>query len=737
MKKLLLLLLCVSLFGTLAGQEKQPAQKRKPKIGLVLSGGGAKGLAHIGVLKVLEEAGVEISYVGGTSMGAIVGGLYAAGYSATELDSIFRDLDADALLRDFTPRGSKNFFEKRNDEMYALTLPFKNFKIGFPTAFSKGLYNYTTVNRLTDHVRNVRDFDKLPIPFVCIATDIETGEEVVLHKGVLPDAILASGAFPSLYSPVEIDGRLLIDGGVTNNYPIEEVKKMGADIIIGVDVQDPLKTRDQIKGATGVLVQINNYQMIKKMDAKRKATDIYIKPDISGFSVVSFEEGVDIIKKGEDAALKILDTLRKLGSGIPIVKPHIGIKDSLCIEQIEISGLKNYTRSYIIGKLSFKPGNKVSYDVFNNGITNLNATQNFTSIAYSFDKANAGDPEVLRLRLTETPITRFLKFGLHYDGLFKSAIVVNLTQKNFLKRNDVASLDVILGDNFRYNLDYYIDNGFYISYGLHSHYYGFNRNVSASYVADAATLLNLETINVDFTDFTNQIYIQTIFAQRFLLGGGAEYKHLKIKSPTLQNLNPVFEDSDYVSAYSYIKFDSYDNKHFPTQGYFFAAEAKAYLFSSDYTNTFNNFTTIKAEISTAKTIARHLTIELEAESGLTIGDNVATFDYILGGYGYNTFHTFRHFFGYDFVSLSGNSYLKGAATLDYEFVRKNHLNVTANYANVGSHLYREGKLISWPSYSGYAVGYGMETIIGPLEIKHSWSPETGKHYTWFSVGFWF
>ena len=739
MKKLLLLLLCLSLFGTLAGQETQPAQKQKPKIGLVLSGGGAKGLAHIGVLKVLEEAGVEISYVGGTSMGAIVGGLYAAGYSATELDSIFRDLDADALLRDFTPRSSKNFFEKRNDEMYALTLPFKNFKIGFPTALSKGLYNYTTVNRLTDHVRNIRDFNKLPIPFVCIATDIETGEEVVLHKGVLPDAILASGAFPSLYSPVEIDGRLLIDGGVTNNYPIEEVKKMGADIIIGVDVQDPLKTRDQIKGATGVLVQINNYQMIKKMDAKRKATDIYIKPDISGFSVVSFQDGVDIIKKGEDAALKIIDTLRALGSGVPIVKSHIGIKDSLCIEQIEISGLKNYTRSYIIGKLSFKPGNKVSYDAFNNGITNLNATQNFTSISYSFDRDEKDKGEVLSLKLRETPTTRFLKFGLHYDGLFKSAVVVNLTQKNFIKRNDVASLDVILGDNFRYNLDYYIDNGFYISYGFHSHYYGFNRNISANYVSDAANLLNLETLNTDFTDFTNQLYIQTIFARRFLLGGGAEFKHLKIKSPTLNNSNidPVFDDSDYFSAYSYIKFDSYDNKHFPTQGYFFSAEAKAYLFSSDYTNTFNNFTTLKAEISTAKTVARHLTIDLEAESGLTIGDNVATFDYILGGYGYNTFHTLRHFFGYDFLSLSGNSYIKGAATLDYEFVRKHHLNVTANYANVGSHLYREGELFSLPKYSGYAVGYGMETIIGPLEIKHSWSPETGKHYTWFSVGFWF
>lgn len=738
MKQLLHLLLCFSLFGTLAGQEQQATTKQKPKIGVVLSGGGAKGLAHIGALKVLEEAGVEISYIGGTSMGAIVGGLYAAGYSATELDSIFRVLDADAMLRDFTPRGSRNFFEKRNDEMYALTLPFKNFKIGFPTALSKGLYNYTTVNRLTEHVRHVRDFNNLPIPFVCIATDIETGEEVVLRGGVLPDAILASGAFPSLYSPVEIDGKLLIDGGVTNNYPIEEVKKMGADIIIGVDVQDPLKTRDQIKGATGILVQINNYQMIKKMDAKRDATNIYIKPDISGFSVVSFEDGEAIIKKGEEAALKIIDTLRALGTGIPLKKPRVTLQDSICLEQIAISGLKNYTRSYVIGKLSFKPGNRVSYADITNGISNLNATQNFTSISYSFD-GGEGQSEVLNLKLTETPVNRFLKFGLHYDGLFKSAIVVNLTQKNFLKRNDVVSLDVILGDNFRYNLDYYIDNGFYISYGFHSQYYGFNRNVSADYaVGSVNNFLGGESINIDFTDFTNQIYIQTIFARRFLIGGGAELKHIKVKSPTLQNINSTFDDSDYFSVYGYVKYDSYDKKHFPTQGYYFSGEAKGFLYSSDYTDKYNNFTIIKGEIGTAKTLLPKLTLELQAETGFALGENdVPVFDFILGGYGYQNIHTFRHFFGYDFLSISGNSYLKGAATLDYEFLRKNHVNVTANYANMGNDLYEEAKLLSIPQYTGYAVGYGMETIIGPLEVKHSWSPETGKHFTWFSVGFWF
>jgi NTE family protein len=733
MNKVFFLLLCLLIFGSVTGQEK----KGKPKIGVVLSGGGAKGLAHIGVLKVLEEAGVEISYIGGTSMGAIVGGLYAAGYSAAELDSIFNALDPDALLRDFTPRGSKNFFEKRNDELYALSLPFKNFRIGFPTAFSKGLYNYTTVNRLTDHVRHIRDFSKLPIPFVCIATDIETGQEVVLHKGVLPDAILASGAFPSLYSPVEIDGRLLIDGGVTNNYPIEEVRAMGADIIIGVDVQDPLKTRDQIKGATGVLVQINNYQMIQKMGAKREATDIYIKPDIAGYTVISFDDGREIIAKGEESARLIIDKLKALGIGHPVKKERVVVQDSVCVDQIKVTGLKDYTRSYVIGKLNFKPGTSISYEKLNSGISNLNATQNFTSISYSFEQGNDG--EVLKLALKENPIDRYIKFGLHYDGLYKSAILVNYTQKNIIWRNDVASFDVILGDNFRYNFDYYIDNGFHLSYGLHSYFSSFNRNISNDYASGSfGELLGVESVNIDFSDFTNQIYLQTIFARQFMLGGGLEYKHLKIESATITGVEPTFDDSDYVSPYAYLKFDSYDNKYFPSEGWYFTSEIKSYLFSSDYTNGFNRFTVLKGEIGTAKKLAHNLTLEVETESGFALGDeSVNSFDFFLGGYGYYMTNNFRQFYGYDFLSISGNSYVKAATTLDYEFLRKNHINVTANYANVGHNLLDQGKMFSLPKFSGYALGYGMETIIGPLEIKHSWSPETGKHFTWFSVGFWF
>ena len=217
MKKTALLLLA---FFTILNAVAQEQEKRKPKIGLVLSGGGAKGFAHIGVLKVLEQAGVKIDYIGGTSMGAVVGGLYASGYNAQQIDSIFRSTNFDALLSDYVPRSSKTFYEKRNDEMYAFSLPLKKMRIGIPTSLSKRLYNYNLLNRLTYNVRHVRDFNQLPIPFLCMATDIETGEEVLLNKGYLAQAMLASGAFPTLFSPIEVDGRLLVDGGVTNNFPV-------------------------------------------------------------------------------------------------------------------------------------------------------------------------------------------------------------------------------------------------------------------------------------------------------------------------------------------------------------------------------------------------------------------------------------------------------------------------------------------------------------------------------------
>jgi NTE family protein len=719
-------------------QEKKQDSVKRPKIGLVLSGGGAKGFAHIGVLKVLEEAGIKIDFIGGTSMGSVIGGLYASGYNASQIDSIFKKTNFDELINDYIPRSSKNFYGKRNDEMYAIVLPFSNFKVGIPEALSKGMYNYNLLSSLTRNVRHIRDFNKLPTPFLCIGTNIETGEEVLLNKGNLVQAMMASAAFPSLFTPVEIDGNLLVDGGVVNNYPIQEVRNLGADIIIGVDVQDDLLNRKNLKNATRILVQITNLQSIDKMKNKIKDTDVYIKPDIRDFGVISFDKGEEIIRKGEEAAFAVYEKIKSLVNEETFYKkPKLKVStDTIEIRKINSDKLDNFTKEYINGKLRFKPGSTITYDDLKTGINNLNATSNFSTISYCLQPD--GKKDDLDMVLKENPTQTYLKLGLHYDGLYKSAILLNLTHKKTFLKNDVTSLDIILGDNFRYDLNYYVENGFNISFGFRSRLNQFNRNVTTSISNVGTQNPDVKLINVDFFDLSNQAYFQTIFVQKFLMGGGLEYKYLKINSPTLSNEDNIIDKSSYFSVFGYLKYDSFDNKSFPHSGLYFSTDIQTYLASSDYTNTFKPYSMGKAEVAFANTLFRRATMKIETDAGFTFGnDSISYFDYILGGYGYNKINNFNYFYGYDFLSIAGNSYIKTAITLDYEIFKKNHVNFSANYANLGDNIFSTVDWISMPKYSGYAVGYGLETIIGPIEIKHSWSPEMSKSFTWFSIGFLF
>ena len=715
------------------------SQQNRPKIGLVLSGGGAKGFAHIGVLKEIEKAGIKIDYISGTSMGAVVGGLYATGYSATQIDSIFTATSFQELIQDYIPRTSKSFYEKRNDELYAVSLPFNKFKVSVPIALSKGMYNYNLLTKLTQSVRNITDFNKLPIPFLCIASNIESGEQVLLNKGYLPEALLASSAFPSLFSPVEINGKMLIDGGVTNNYPIAEVKKMGADIIIGVDVQDDLKDRNYLTEATRILVQISNFGMVARMKDKVALTDVYIKPEVAQYSVISFAEGKEIIQKGQEAAFLVNEKLLKLGDLLHYKQQSLKIEsDSLNLQQIVVNDLNNYTRAYIIGKLGFRQGSKIAFNDLKNGINKLNATQNFRTINYELSKAN-NESDELKLTLTESKNRTFLKFGLHYDGLYKSAILANLTQKKLLFKNDILSIDIGLGDNFRYNLDYYIDNGFYFSFGIKSRLNQFNKNVASDFSnGTLLTQLGINTINIDFFDFTNQVYLQTIFEQKFQIGIGLEQKFLKIQSNTLGTSNKTFENNDYFSVFGTIKYDSYDDKFFPKKGWGFNGDIQTFIYSTDYSNLFNRFSIVKADAGIAQTFFKNYTVKLQSEVGFSVGQkSISFFDFVLGGCGFNMINNFKHFYGYDFLSLAGNSYLKTLATLDVEVYNKNHLNFSANFANIQDNLFDKANFISIPKYSGYAIGYGLESPLGPIEIKYTWSPELRKGFTFVNVGFWF
>jgi NTE family protein len=733
------------------GQETAPDVP--PKVGLVLSGGGAKGLAHIGALKVIEESGIKVDYIGGTSMGAIVGALYASGYSAHELDSIFKKTDFTDLIQDNVPRGAKTFYEKEDSERYALSLPFTNFKVSFPPAISGGQNIYNMLVQLLFHVKDIQDFRKLPIPFLCIATNVETGEEVLLDKGYLPEAIVASGTFPSLFEPSEIDGDILIDGGVVNNYPIDQVRAMGADIIIGVDVQHDLATRESLSSATEILLQINNYRTVNDMKRKSGQTDIYIRPDIDEFSVIDFEKGNQIIKSGEEAARTFQDELIKIAQTQDHhPKPHKRIEamDSLTINRMIIEGNDRYTRGYIKGKLRFNLADKISFEDLKQGINNLSATGNFKAIRYDLVSNGLGTDLILKLK--ENPTKMFLKMSAHYDDLYKSAALINLTKKNFLMKDDVASFDFILGDNIRYNMQYYLDKGYYWSFGINSKLTDFDSEIDFSLIRGNFNVPddpNIQRINIDVTDLTNQIYLQTVLQEEFAFTLGAEHKLLRYSTRTLgqqsmeasfseSNSRTTFENSNYFSVFSKITLDTYDDKYFPTKGLLFDSDIHLYLLSSDYNDNFKEFAVAKARLGTVVPLRHNLSLNVETEGGVKLGTSAVTsFDFVLGGFGNDFVNNFTPFIGYDFLSLAGNSYIKAYGRLDYRFAPKNHILLTANFANVADDLFRTGDWFQEPTFSGYGIGYGFESFLGPVQIYYSWSPEITSSNVFFSVGYWF
>ncbi|GAA4280500.1 patatin-like phospholipase family protein [Gaetbulibacter aestuarii] len=740
-KKLLLTLIC--LFVLFSAKAQDRTEDARPKVGLVLSGGGAKGLAHIGVLKVIDSLGIKIDYVAGTSMGAIIGGLYASGYSGKQLDSIFEVVDFDKIISDDLPREAKAFYERDNSEKYTITLPFEGFKLNLPSALSRGQNTYNLLSKLTLPVNNIKEFKNLPIPYFCIATNVETGKEVVLDHGSLAQSMMASGALPSLFQPVTINQDVLIDGGVLNNYPIDELRAKGMDIIIGVDVQAGLRTRDELKSAPEILLQINNFRTIKAMDSKTKETDIYIKPQVKEYTVISFDAGAEIIKNGLEAALKNepeLDALPKLGKPRRLIKPI----DSLRINRISFKGASHYSRAYLLGKLKLKPGEKVSYNQVEKGVNSLVGTNNFDAFEYDLKPSDSMSGYDFHGFVRESKITTFLKLGVHYDQLYRSAALINLTKKRLFFSNDVASLDFILGDNVRYNFDYLIDKGFYWSIGVRSRYNQFKKNVSARLLLTDAEIGNsdINKLEVKLADQTNQFYLQTLFRKDFSLSLGAEHKRLKIISETLfapnSNSKYEFENTDYISVFGNLKLDTYNNKYFPTRGVYFEGDLHWYVYGSSFNQDFKNFAIGKAEIGTAFGLSDKFAVNLETSGGFKIGDkSTQTLDFALGGYGANFINNFVPFIGYDFISLTGNSYVKASAVLDYELFKKHHVTMEANWANVADDIFDTGEWFTLPDYRGYGLGYAVDTFFGPVQAKFSYSPERKKSIFFINVGFWF
>ncbi|NEV94482.1 patatin [Psychroflexus sp. YR1-1] len=716
---------------------------KQVKVGLVLSGGGAKGLAHIGVLKIIEEAGIRIDYIGGTSMGAVVGGLYAAGYTTHQLDSIFETTDFSTLIQDDLPRSSKSFNIRKDSERYVLKLPFDDFKIKFPSGVSKGQNIYNLYAQLLSRVR-VKDFSKLPIPFLCVATNVETGEEVILEEGDLATALSASGAIPTLFSPVYIDGMMLTDGGVLNNFPVYEVRAKGMDIIIAVDVQDDLRKREELESGLEILTQVNNFRTIKSAKEKSQKTEIYIKPDIKDFSVLSFDQGEQIIDNGEMAARAKIESLKKIAevqSGTFTRQP-VAVPEQIQIGNIKLIGNERFPRNYITGKLKIESFEKTSFNQLNAGLNNLSATGSFEKINYTLSEN--GIYKDLTLKMYESEQNTQLKFSAHYDELYKTSFLANLTQKRLFFINDLASLDLIIGDNLRYNFNYYIDKGRYWSIGFSSRFNQFEEDVNFEFIQQnigSQNILNLNQVRLRNNDFTSQIYAETFLTKDFKFGLGAEYKFLRattetfIQDPMVSEAETIIEKNNLFSSFGYLKIDTLDDKFYPSSGYFFSGQLNIYFpFFDDY----SEFAIAKGEIGYAQPLLPKVSGYIGSELGFRTGnEDLAALNFFLGGFGNQTINNFRHFLGYDFFTLSADSYIKGIIQIDYNFYKKNHLLFTANYANVEDDLLWTGDWLSTPDFSGYSIGLGSQTIIGPIDLKYSYSPETKESIWYVSLGYWF
>lgn len=698
-------------------------------------------MAHVGVLKEIERAGVRIDYIGGTSMGAIVGGLYACGYSAQQLEQLLLQTNLNDLINDKFPRDHKSFAEKEDSERYAFSLPVNKGKVQFPLSLSKGQQTFGFLVQLTYDQRNTTDFSQLPIPFYCIATDIETGEKVVLDNGYLPLAMNASGALPTLFSPVKAKGKMLIDGGVADNYPIEEMLQKEVDIIIGVDVQTSLNKDKEAETFSEVLVRISGFQTAKLMGPKKKKTDIYIKPDLTEYNMLSFGAQAEIITRGVAAARSVYPQLKELAEKQnPVQTPPKKLPESFRLDKLKLSQTSNYKTNYLLGKIRLQQGTTHSFSKLREGMSTLAATQNFDTFRYSLDTENG--QEVLNIALEELPHKALFRGGLSYNDLFGASALLNITQKHALLKNDEVSADIILGQYFRYHLSYFIDKGRFWSIGVRAKMDQFE--TAAPFVVSPATGGGSFTAsNTKVLAQTNTFYVQTVFREEALLGIGLEHQRNKFITNLLDNQSGAFlavDDADYYSVLGYLKADTRDDAHFPKKGGFFSGTLSYYFKqqASRATNAFTPFLIGKAQMGATIPVSRKWTLNLNTMGGFTVGrPNISSFDFYLGGYGNAPLLHYQPFVGLTQQYAGGDSFIKGVIEFDYAFSARQHGRLVLHTGIIDDDIFSTKNWAKEPDYFGMALTYGLESFLGPLAATASYSPQFGRMVYYVNLGWQF
>ncbi len=425
----------------------ESAAAPRPRIGLVLGGGGARGGAHVGVLKVLEELRIPVDYVAGTSMGSIVGGLYASGMNSQEIEGEMRAMDWEELFQDYPSRADRSFRRKSDDYNYAFKAKpgFNHGKIEIPLAYIRGQKFDLVLNRLTLPVVEVKDFDRLPIPYRAVATDIETGKAVVLAAGNLSMSIRASMAVPAAFDPVEIDGRLLVDGGIANNVPVSVVRDMGAEVLIVVDVGSGLASRKDITSALSVTGQLANYLFTLNTEQQIKTLgpqDVLIRPPLGDIGGGSFDRVAETFPIGERAARAAIDDLRRYSLSPQDYARHLADRGrpppgAPVIDFVRIDNRSRVGDAVIAERISAKPGQPLDLERLEQDIGKIYGLEIFESVRY--DVVREDDKNVLVISAKEKHWgPGYLQFGLassnnlQGESTFKLGVLYTRTEINAL-----------------------------------------------------------------------------------------------------------------------------------------------------------------------------------------------------------------------------------------------------------------------------------------------------------------
>ncbi len=407
-----------------------------PRIGLALSGGGARGLAHVGVLKVLEELRVPIHCVTGTSMGAIVGGTFAAGRSPEDMAALVTKADWDGIFRDRPPRKEIAVRRKMEDYMTLFAPEFGVTEDGLalPKGVIAGVSIESFFRLLATPSFGVSDFNKLPIPFRAMATDIETGESVVLDRGSVAQAMRASMSVPGAIAPVEIEGRLLVDGGIANNLPIDEARKLCADVVIAVNISTPLMKRKDITSALSVAGQLVNFLGKQTVDDQLKRLtdrDVLIAPDLGDISASDFKRAADAIQVGEQATRAMAKSLSRYSlppeQFAALRSTQVAESKALgTVDEIRIEGLQRTNPAVLAALVESKPGEPLSEEMVGADLRRIYGRRDFESISYRLTTGETGPRAMVIEPREKSWGPDYLRFGLGLATDFSGDSAFNL-----------------------------------------------------------------------------------------------------------------------------------------------------------------------------------------------------------------------------------------------------------------------------------------------------------------------